>query len=152
MRYNLSYKSKTNSGSKNYGTFYSPITDPFADSQLAGFLEGLDLVALANNAHVQVSAVLDDVYDDEIELPNPAELVDEKDVICYLGNSEDPNVLFVLSFGHIKADFNLASSIRSLVEGQAGGLYSSPFTTRDGVILDRVIKVVERQYSVVHNG
>lgn len=148
MRYNLSYKSKTNSGSKNYGTFYSSVTDVFDDARLAGLLLHLDQTALANNAHVQTSAVLDDVYDDEIELPNPADLVDEKDCSVYLGNSQDPNVLFVLTFGHIKADVNFAGYIRSIVEGEIMGENRSPFETREGILLDRVIKVVERVYQV----
>lgn len=148
MRYNLSYKSKTNSGSKNYGTFYSAVSNPLDDAALAGMLVHLDQFALANNAHVQTSAVLDDVYDDEIELPNPAELVDEKDCVVFLGNSQDPNVLFVLTFGHIKADYNFAGYIRGIVEGNVGQVSTSPFETREGILLDRIIKVIERVYQV----
>lgn len=151
MRYNLAFKSKTNSGSKGYTTFFSSILDPFSDVELGAFLTGLDVTYLANNAHVQTSAVLDDVYDDEIELPDPADLVDEKDVVFYLGSTEDPDVLFVMTFGHIKFNANLQSAMRVLVEGRnpVSGDSISPFETKDGVQLDRIIKVVERTYRVI---
>lgn len=147
-RFNLAYKSKTNSGSKNFTTFWNT-GNVYDDAAFAGLRVALNTRFLANNAKCQVSHVLNEVSDQDIELPPSADLVDEKDVKFYLGNADDAQVFAVITFGHIKRSEDFAEYFKEVIEGNAGGMSTSPFMTADGVRLNKVIRYYETIHEVV---
>ena len=133
-RYSFTIKTKANSGARTFFTSYLA-----NDTTALALATGLEPM-LANNAKVQVSKVIKDVSEQQYELPDPADMSDEKEYKIYFGNSENASIFLGFTIGCL----NPANDIHDWVST----LMVAAHTQSEGTV-NKIIKQSSNDYQVV---
>lgn len=133
-RYSFTIKTKANSGARTFFTSY--LANDTTALALAAGLEPM----LANNAKVQVSKVIKDVSEQQFELPDPADMSDEKEYKIYFGNSDNASIFLGFTIGCL----NPANDIHDWVSALMVAAH-----TQSGNTVNKIIKQSSNDYQVV---